>query len=717
MQTAMLLAACECDSYGEERDDEVVCANCGVPYVEEDMDRVDAAIEKASIVIKAAESWHSEYRKNRAIFTDLLKVEARMETVLRRYYREFAERAVGYIDWYTYQTTMQSIQAADKFNINVIVSDGPFGQEDGLFINVVYKPISDAATLGGLAGEKTYNLDIGTSSTSDYIQRISKDRVAYLVGKRVDKDGVIVDNPNSKYRVTDTVRDSIKRSISTSMSLGETVEQATARIKRTIADPKRAAMIARTEAIYAYQHGLLEMGLETGAVGKEWKTVNYEDICGTNAAQGVIAIKKSFASGDQAPPGHPNCVVGSTTVHSTANAAVTKRFYKGWIVKITTAAGNKLSITPNHPVLTSHGWVAAGELQKGDNVISCLDAQGISSVINPNNNYAPTRIKKIFESFRRSSSVTTSASVPVTSVDFHGDASDGNVDVIWSSSFLDGGGYATITKPFMKKQFIGSDTQLLLFSGYSSLKLFLKRMLPAPYGFVRSLNIPNILSFGAPLHHEPIGFSTRSLSDPVFCEDSDYDASRDTELHSKLIDRFSGNVSLDNIVSVKRLPFFGHVYNLETDSGWYISNNIVTHNCRCSLRLVYPEDPSSKVLDQPTNPGQDLSTAYHGQGHNLANGNYMFGDTYYVTRSKDTAAEFGKVKEVSLGISAKDILFIESNQAYRDLVQKALLKYIGENLNTALPKYVLSLGYKAVEMSPTVDPLGGIAIVDPSFTP
>jgi hypothetical protein len=35
------------------------------------------------------------------------------------------------------------------------------------------------------------------------------------------------------------------------------------------------------------------------------------------------------------------------------------------------------------------------------------------------------------------------------------------------------------------------------------------------------------------------------------------------------------------VVKTSRVCFTGHVFNLQTEGGWYVTNGIVTHNCRC----------------------------------------------------------------------------------------------------------------------------------------
>src|SRR5882724_7890651 len=65
------------------------------------------------------------------------------------------------------------------------------------------------------------------------------------------------------------------------------------------------------------------------------------------------------------------CLAGETLVDSPSTVERGyRRPYSGEIIRIKTAAGNELTGTPNHPILTGYGWVGLGTLQVGDNVIS-----------------------------------------------------------------------------------------------------------------------------------------------------------------------------------------------------------------------------------------------------------------------------------------------------------------------------------------------------------
>jgi len=72
----------------------------------------------------------------------------------------------------------------------------------------------------------------------------------------------------------------------------------------------RADMIAQTETNQALSRAAMDKMREMGVDGKEWIAVGDElvcDICGGNAADGVIPIGQPFQSGDMQTPGHPRC--------------------------------------------------------------------------------------------------------------------------------------------------------------------------------------------------------------------------------------------------------------------------------------------------------------------------------------------------------------------------------------------------------------------------
>ena len=58
----------------------------------------------------------------------------------------------------------------------------------------------------------------------------------------------------------------------------------------------------------------------------------------------------------------------STVVNNSATAFKTKE--NAEILQLTTKAGKKIRLTPDHRVYTQRGWIEAGSLQKGDKILS-----------------------------------------------------------------------------------------------------------------------------------------------------------------------------------------------------------------------------------------------------------------------------------------------------------------------------------------------------------
>lgn len=110
---------------------------------------------------------------------------------------------------------------------------------------------------------------------------------------------------------------------------------------------------------------------------------------------------------------------------------------------------------------------------------------------------------------------------------------------------------------------------------------------------------------------------------------------------------------------------------------------------------------------------------FRGTGSNVGSaGGLELGNAFYVARDTTTAANFGNVAQLSLPLKSKDILLITSDAQLDKIIldaQKWTVRTGGSfDLNEYIPAYIRYLGYKAAEVSPTVDPLGGIAVYDPA---
>ena len=387
----------------------------------------------------------------------------------------------------------------------------------------------------------------------------------------------------------------------------------------------RALTIARTETMRAYREASHRTLTQNGDILQGWVWVASFS---RRTCASCLALAGSVHSLDERMESHPRCLLPGTTIASTANAlAVTKRWTTCEAVKIRTFRGHVLTVTPNHPILTSKGWVQARCIDKSSHVVSALDSQRFFDLIDPNHNHIPSVIDQVWESFSRLPDVSRRI-VPAAAENFHGDGEGGQVDIVLINSKLRSHFNSSIGQPLVKRTLVVGDIDRAHLSSNSSSNLFLFRNDANSGGSIGGFDISDIFFFCPSCHHQSISTSpissldfpikqesidarpgdiqaigdilfrhpidiplsslfrnyTNSMiggSNAVLNESPINDSSMNTELLAQLLSGYSGLIQLDQVVDVERFTYSGHVYNLETETGWYVANGIITHNCRC----------------------------------------------------------------------------------------------------------------------------------------
>ena len=271
------------------------------------------------------------------------------------------------------------------------------------------------------------------------------------------------------------------------------------------------------------------------------------------------------------------CFPADTTISlETLPVSVTKRWYTGELTEITTSLGHKLTGTPNHPILTDRGWVRLSHLTKGDHVAHDGLPVGREPLSDPDvKNPRPT-IGQIFD--------LAAIGAPghrrrFVRENFHGDGQEGEVDIKPINGELRDWLETFVQEPILDQHFVGRDVASLssLKGSGSPLQSASGNVATTSRGprWSQSGNllIPRLLS-------EPqrggSGEATPGNPSPlqVFVEGDRVDAELAGDAHSG----FAGNVAFCDVVEVRRIPFSGHVYNLETESHRYSAEGIVAHN-------------------------------------------------------------------------------------------------------------------------------------------
>lgn len=306
---------------------------------------------------------------------------------------------------------------------------------------------------------------------------------------------------------------------------------------------------------------------------------------------------------ENVPDSHPNCFAAGTVVETPQVEASTVRWYEGEIVEIETVSGNFLTVTPNHPILTSQGWVAAGLLKEGCDVVRCVDSEAVLALIDPDNNHIPALIEDVAEAFGGASGVRT-RTVPVASEDFHGDGAGCKVCIVGTDGLLRNAVNAEVKKPLSEQEFLRRHSELILLSCLSSLAFVgegIVRSTPCGvgiYSYQGSSLRAQLIEPGT----DAVGHRTKlhSLFDEHFGEG----AAAASQALRDVLEALAALISADKIRRVFKHDFKGHVYNLQTVGNWYIANNIVAHNCLCYLVSILASMPEEQFVSMAPRPDE-----------------------------------------------------------------------------------------------------------------
>ena len=335
---------------------------------------------------------------------------------------------------------------------------------------------------------------------------------------------------------------------------------------------------------------------------KEWISTNDSRTRHSHAALdgAIVDQDKKFDNGlmfPGDPSGRPeevyNCFIGETKVASDSDVVRSyKHKYNGKIISVKTAGGVQFSCTPNHPILTPCGWVAAELLNNGDNILVTNGENNVFARVNPYIKHRFPRIDAIHKFGKKFGGERACG----LSVNFHGDISTADVEVVTHKRLLrngrDSGGGNCINKFLFK---LSNKT----LSCFGSLFEHFRSVCKTSFGFV-GRKCKSLSFFKCSVSHScEHGFGTVTNRNIILTEYSINDLPADTVIDGELLDRLSSKVFLDTIVSVDVSVLSTHVYNLQTENGYYFVNSIVPQdaeksngifaiakNCRCTVAAV-----------------------------------------------------------------------------------------------------------------------------------
>lgn len=290
-----------------------------------------------------------------------------------------------------------------------------------------------------------------------------------------------------------------------------------------------------------------------------------------------------------------NCVLPETVIELTSIEAAFRAYYSGLAIKFITESGISFSVTANHPVLTPKGWLRAQFIDEGDYVVKSTFGKSPVVPINNNHQNMPALIEQIWDSLAMVSGIYASPLPPIMPDDFHGDGGTmhGDVDIIlpyrtlWGN-ISDTSFNQSSDNAFLHKRLLA---QRLLPSERTGMQVGIAT-LPSPDSGVVSRDLLSPLLSG---HFRPLqlfGFTLSPQGNSLSYESVGDSLTAYTQIDRQLQEAFARQVTLDKIIKVIKFDYSGHVYDLQTDVGYYLLNSsleqnagIINSNCRCHLEV------------------------------------------------------------------------------------------------------------------------------------
>lgn len=427
--------------------------------------------------------------------------------------------------------------------------------------------------------------------------------------------------------LTETTRNRIYRTIVDGTRDGDSYDEIIKRLEDTELDKSRARLIARTETNRAVNAGH-DMGRKAypyevdkiwlsardrrtrGADGEDKadhfhmneQTVGEEEAFTDHRSNIQLMYPGDSSLGAQAAD-VCNCFLPNelTSVDVSRIKKAFRSWYDGEVITVKTAYGNSFTCTPNHPILTSRGWISAKEITQSDKIINSKVIKSFSPDYKVNN--TPSTFKEIYNSFSYNGFTVRKKGVIM---DFYGDGTDtGYVDIVSANSKLHNGA----------KVFKSIKNGLLVFSHFAKAKLFPNSSQRKSFSslFFSAISHPIVSAcnkfqsfFMAGLLHPVIhAFAPVTGGNAGIFQSPSDNLPRTIVFLGKSFDRETGIIKghdfidgfgCSQVQEISHSFYEGHVYTFETMDGLYDINSYVTKNCRCNVRFNPKRDANGRLI-------------------------------------------------------------------------------------------------------------------------
>lgn len=333
-------------------------------------------------------------------------------------------------------------------------------------------------------------------------------------------------------------------------------------------------------------------------------------------------------------PGRIECLPGDNVVTGAVVRAGHRRWFQGHIVEVVTEGGRDFTATANHPMLTVGGWRGAGQLRPGDYLVSYDGQQDARARGNAHEAHAPASIAQVYEA---AAQAAWRQRVACGQFDFHGDVTQGQVDVVSPFDDLPFGAFATLTKPLeqhvfpearlaqsLAPRFCRSCLHLAIWSqrcGFCDAPMgdahalqsqdddamadveFLRQGIRAfasqvAAGDVRHRQAVMLNRWAAAPREMVQAGGAKVAARACVAHDIEDPACRYAPALGYLRPAQAVAIKADRVVAVRLRPFRGHVFNLSTPFGYFYLNGLVTGNTifRTNAQAAYSHGRRAQMV-------------------------------------------------------------------------------------------------------------------------
>jgi len=416
--------------------------------------------------------------------------------------------------------------------------------------------------------------------------------------------------------VNQTTRDQVATAVSERW-----VEASSWTAVRTAADAafepsltSRAAALGLTSTVTAAGFGTQEGLRQANMPFKDWVSERDERVRETHQAldeSEPIPLEQDFVSPSGARGPHPgalgddpaenaNCILPGSYV-SGAFVAGVRACYSGKAIELNTRHGYRLRVTPNHPVATAHGFVPAQKLNEGDHVLTHVGnvhGEGSSSAVAAQEEQRhPTVIEQVLQALAVRGTSKPRRTRPD---ELHGDAVavQGDIDVVDATRELLSDRETAAGELSGERVLEESRSQKtsLVRAGSGELRGDGVSLAPPGTPSGAALTGDSRTVGSRPL--QPLRFGTTADLDTVLQQPAGQNGTADAAFVRDLLEGYPGAVALDEIVQVRQIDYSGHVYDLQSTTGWMVASGIVVSNCRCIIAPAVAEGERALATEE-----------------------------------------------------------------------------------------------------------------------